>query len=234
MNSPRKSPPPSRREDDPTWSYGSLEGLDGDLGPWPKTSLAAGAPLPRFRSSLTLERTRFAGQLSDTSTVTVDVDHVSGLASLYRNDRHVQTAEMPVRFACGAVRIDVAANRYGMERIHLIGADGSRRRLDPAQGTPEYWRARLSRRHPGLGRALAVSAIVVLLINLALIAPQLLETVTHLPQWADHFAPVLSPIHLPAWANTALTTAAGLAGVERALTFRHHRLLDATTDGMTG
>ncbi|RDD84338.1 hypothetical protein DVZ84_35600 [Streptomyces parvulus] len=145
----------------------------------------------------------------------------------------MRTADMPVRFACGSVRVDVAASRFGMQRIHLVGADGSGRRLDPAPGTPEYWRARLSRRHPGVGRALAVGAVLVLLINLALIAPQLLETVTHLPQWADRFAPFVSPIGLPAWANTALTITAGLAGVERALTFRHHRLLDATTDGLT-
>ncbi|MEU6680304.1 hypothetical protein [Streptomyces sp. NPDC046925] len=234
MNSGHQPAAPGHRDEDPAWSFGSFPGLDGDPGTWSKTSPAPGAPLPRFRPSLTLERTRFTARLPDTSTVTVDVDHVAGLASLYRGARHVQTAEMPVRFACGADRIDVAASRYGMERIHLVGADGSRRRLDPAPGTPEYWRARLSRRHPGLGRALAVAAIVVPLANLTLIAPRLLATITQVPWWADHFAPFVSPIHPPAWANTALTITAGLAGVERALTFRHHRLLDAATDGMTG
>ncbi|MFJ8751951.1 hypothetical protein ACIREO_21865 [Streptomyces sp. NPDC102441] len=117
----------------------------------------------------------------------------------------MQTSEMPVRFALGTVRIDVAASRYGMRRNHLISADGSERRLDPAPGTPEYWRARLSRRHPDIGRTLAVGAIVVLATNLAL------------------FAPFVSPIRLPAWANTALTITTGLAGAERALAFRHHR-----------
>ncbi|MDL5206351.1 hypothetical protein [Streptomyces sp. ALI-76-A] len=119
-----------------------------------------------------------------------------------------------------------------MRRIHLIRADGSQRRLDPAPGTPEHWRAQLSRRHPGVGRALAACAVIVLMTNLLLLAPQLLDLVTHQPLWADRFPPFLSPSDLPAWANTVLTITAGLAGIERALTFRHHRLLDAETDGI--
>ena len=71
-----------------------------------------------------------------------------------------------------------------------------------------------------------------LTINLILLAPQLLELLTHLPLWADRFAPFASPIDLPAGVNTALTLIAGLAGIERALTVRHHRLLDAETDGI--
>lgn len=68
--------------------------------------------------------------------------------------------------------------------------------------------------------------------DLLLLAPQLLDLVTHQPLWADRFSPFLSPVHLPAGANTVLTIAAGLAGIERALTFRHHRLLDAEIDGI--
>jgi hypothetical protein len=72
----------------------------------------------------------------------------------------------------------------------------------------------------------------VLAVNLILLAPQLLEVVTHLQVWADRFGSFASPIDLPAPVNTALTVAAALAGIERALTFRHHRLLDAETDGI--
>ncbi|MDG4788968.1 hypothetical protein O7626_24070 [Micromonospora sp. WMMD1102] len=157
---------------------------------------------------------------------------MSGRASLYRNDRHVQTSDMPVRFPLGPDRIEVAASRYGMQRIHLVSADGSQRRLDPAPGTPEHWRTQLSRRYPGVGRALARFAVIVLTTNLVLLAPQLLEVVTHLPLWADRFAPFVSPVDLPGWANTVLTVAAGLAGTERALTFRRHRLLNAETDAI--
>ncbi|SHI67248.1 hypothetical protein SAMN05421803_101895 [Nocardiopsis flavescens] len=209
-----------------------LGGLDGDAGAWSAPDPAPGAPLPPFRPSLALERTRFAIGLDDASTATVDVDHTSGRASLYRDGRHVRTADMPVRFPVGTAGIEVAASRYGMQRIHLVGADGGPRRLEPAPGTPEHWRARLSRRHPGVGRALAVGAVVVLAVNLLLLAPQLLESATHLPLWADRLTPFVSPVDLPAWANTALTATAALAGIERALTFRHHRLLDAETDGI--
>ncbi|WP_275003801.1 hypothetical protein [Promicromonospora iranensis] len=211
-----------------------LDDFDGDSGTWSTPSPEPGSPLPPFRPSLSLERTRFSVDLPDASTATVDVDHISGRASLYRDDRHVRSADMPVRFPLGPDSIEVAASRYGMQRIHLVGANGSQRRLDPAPGTPEHWRAQLSRRHPGTGRALAAGAVLVLAVNLILLAPQLLEVVTHLPLWADRLVPFVSPIDLPASVNTALTIAAALAGIERALTFRHHRLLDAETDGLAG
>lgn len=220
---------PNRSGDD--WSDG-LDVFGGDAGAWSTSAPEPGAPLPPFRPSLSLERTRFTIGLSDGSTATVDVDHMSFRASLYVDDRHVRSADMPVRFPLGSQRIEVAASRYGMQRIHLISADGSERRLDPAPGTPEHWRAQLSRRYPRVGRALAAGAVIVLTVNLILLAPQLLEVVTHLPLWADRFSPFVSPVNLPAQVNTALTVAAALAGIERALTFRHHRLLDAETDGI--
>ncbi|MFJ1750609.1 hypothetical protein ACIOJD_30875 [Streptomyces sp. NPDC088116] len=71
-----------------------------------------------------------------------------------------------------------------------------------------------------------------LMINLLILAPQLLELVTHRPPWTDRTPSFVSPIDLPAWANTVLTITAGLAGIERAITFRHHRLLDAETGGI--
>lgn len=214
---------------------GGLDEVDGgalgDEG-WSTPAPAPGAPLPPFRRSLTLQRTRFSIGLSDASTATVDVDHLAGRASVYRDGRHLQTGDMPVRFPLGTEVLEVAASRYGMQRIHLIGTDGSERRLDPAPGTPEHWRAQLSRRHPRFGRALAAGAVVVLVVNLVLLAPQLLEAVSQLSLWTDRFRPFASPISLPAWANTALALAGALAGVERALTFRHHRLLDAETLGL--
>ncbi|MGW8526314.1 MULTISPECIES: hypothetical protein [Nocardiopsidaceae] len=214
--------------------FEGLEGLDGDAEAWSTPAPEPGSPLPPFRPSPSLQRTRFAIDLPDASTAAVDVDHMAGRASLYRDGRHVQTSDMPVRFPLGSDGIEVAASRYGMQRIHLISADGSRRRLDPAPGTPEHWRARLSRRHPEVGRALAACAVLVLTVNLILLAPQLLGAATHLPIWADRFTPFVSPIDLPAWANTILTVTTGLAGTERALTFRHHRLLDAEAEGLGG
>jgi hypothetical protein len=214
------------------YGFDGLDDLDGDAEVWSTPAPEPGSPLPPFRPSLALERTRFAVGLPDGSTATVDVDHTSGRASLYRDDRHVRTADMPVRFPLGPDSIEVASSRSGMQRIHLVSANGSERRLDPAPGTPEHWRAQLSRRHPGVGRALAAGAVLVLVVDLILLAPQLLEVVTHLPVWADRFGSFVSPISLPTQVNTALTIAAALAGIERALTFRHHRLLDAETDGL--
>ncbi len=211
---------------------GKFDDLGGDDGDGFTATPPPGAPLPPFRPSLSLQRTRFSMDLPDASTATVDVDHASGQASFYVDKRHVQSAEMPTRFALGEDRREVAATRYGMRKIHLVRADGSQRRLDPAPGTPEHWRARLDQHHPRLGRALAVGAVIALVVNLILLAPQLLEVVTHLSLWSDRFPVFVSPINLPAWTNTALTVIAALAGIERALTFRHHRLLDVETDGI--
>lgn len=213
---------------------GDLAGGDGlgGLGAWSESAPAPGAALPPFRPSLSLQRTRFSTDLEDGSTATVDVDHTEHRASLYVEGRHVRTAEMPTRFAVGDEGIEVAATRYGMSRIHLVGRDGAARRLDPAPGTPEHWRARLGARHPRVARMLAAGAVLVLVVNLVLLAPQLLEVLTHASVWADRFPSFVSPVDLPAWANTALTLTASLAALERALTFRHHRLLDVETDGI--
>ena len=205
----------------------------GDEGQWPPAP-QPGAPLPPFRPSLLLQRTRFAISLPDASVATVDVDHSAGLASLYRDDSHVQTAEMPAEFQLEHGRIEVAASRFGMEKIQLVAADGTSRQLDPAPGTPEHWRAQLSRRHPGVGRALAAVAVLVLVVNLMVLAPQLLDLLTHQAVWTDRFPPFDSPLDLPAWANTSLAVLGALAGVERALSLRNHWLLDVETAGMDG
>ncbi|NJQ04424.1 hypothetical protein [Streptomyces lonarensis] len=165
-----------REQDDALLGLEGLDRLEGALG---GTAPRPGAPLPRFRPSPSLQRTRFAIESADGATITVDVDHASQQASMYRNNQHVRTAEMPARFAVGHDRVEVAATRYGMQRIHLVRADGTQRRLDPAPGTPEHWRDQLSRRHPRVGRTLAAGAVIVLAVNLAVLAPQLLEAVSH-------------------------------------------------------
>ncbi|MBU7596243.1 hypothetical protein JGS22_000970 [Streptomyces sp. P38-E01] len=180
-----------------------------------------------------MQRTRFTADLADESIATVDIDHASGRASLYRNNRHVRTAEMPTGFTLGSERIEVAVSPYGMRRICLTRADGAQERLDPAPGTPEHWRERLSQRHPKVSRATAVGAVAVLVVNLVLLAPQLLEVVAHLSVRSDRFPPSVSPVSLPVWLNTILTVTAALAATERALTFRHHRIVDIETEGLS-
>ncbi|GAB3615926.1 hypothetical protein GCM10027416_04830 [Okibacterium endophyticum] len=107
--------------------FDGLEDLDGDAEAWSTPAPQPGSPLPPFRPSLALQRTRFSVDLPDASSSTVDVDHMSGRASLYRDERHVQTADLPVRFPLGSDSIEVAASRYGMQRIHLISANGRAR-----------------------------------------------------------------------------------------------------------
>lgn len=210
----------------------ALEGVDEYSGEWWGSSPDAGAELPPFRPSLSLRRTRFTADLADGSTATVDIDHAVGRASLYRDDRHERTAEMPTEFTLGSERIEVAASRYGMRRIQVIRADGTRQRLEPAPGTPEHWRERVSQRYPTMSRAFAAIAVAVLVVNLVLLAPQLLDVITHLPIWSDRFPSFVSPVDLPAWLNSILTVTAALAATERALTFRHHRILDIETEGL--
>lgn len=222
--------PDSQPPEDP-WVFAELD-EDSALTWGDSSDPAPAAELPRFRRSLSMQRTRFTGHLADESIATVDVDHASGRTSLYLNNRHERTADMPTQFTLGSERIEVAASRYGMRRIHLIRADGSHERLDPAAGTPERWRERLSQRHPKISRAIAVGAVSVLVVNLILLAPQVLELLTHLTIWPDRFPSFVSPVDLPGWVNTILTMTAALAATERALTFRHHRILDVETDGL--
>ncbi|MDT0446397.1 hypothetical protein [Streptomyces johnsoniae] len=40
-----------------------------------------------------------------------EIDHMSGRASLYRDDRQVRTSDMPVRFPLGSDSFGVAASR---------------------------------------------------------------------------------------------------------------------------
>jgi hypothetical protein len=56
--------------------------------------------------------------------------------------------------------------------------------------------------------------------------PQIIEQITHIPPIAENFGSFVSPIHLPAWANTSLVVASLVASTERALRLRYNRLLD--------
>ncbi|MCM8555423.1 hypothetical protein [Streptomyces sp. STCH 565 A] len=220
-------------DDQSPWAPWGLESAAGSSEEEWEATLAPGVELPPFRPSFSLQRTRFTAYLADESIATVDIDHTSGHASLYRNNRLERTAEMPTRFTLGSERIEVAASRYGMRRIHLIRADGTQEPLDPAPGTPEHWRRRFSQRHPKVSHATAVGAVAVLIVDLILLAPQLLEVLTHLSIWSDRFPSFVSPVLLPVWFNAILGVAAALAATERALTLRHHRILDIETDELS-
>lgn len=162
---------------------------------------------------------------------TVEVDHGSddGSPELYVDGWWQARAEAPASFPVPGGVIEVDVSMYGMKRVHLIGDDGVERRLPPVPGTLEELRGRLHRRRPGLSRAIAWTAIAILVVNLVLAAPQALELVTSLPRVAELVGTYTSPVQLPAWLNTGLLLAGVVAAVERTLTLRRNRILDAET-----
>jgi len=96
-------------------------------------------------------------------------------------------------------------------------------------GTLEHRRARLARRRPGVSRAIAVTAVLILAVNLVLAVPQGLELITAQPRIAELVGTFTSPVSLPAWLNATLLVAGALAATERLLTLRRNRVLDAET-----
>ncbi|MEV1291984.1 hypothetical protein [Pseudonocardia sp. NPDC049635] len=139
------------------------------------------------------------------------------------------TTDLPGCLPVPGGRIDVDAGLYGTTRIHLVPDSGPERRLGPVPGTLEHRRARLAGRRPGVSRAIAVTAVLVLAVNLVLAAPHALELVTSQPRVAELVGTFTSPVSLPGWLNTALLVAGALAAVERVLTLRRNRVLDAET-----
>ncbi|BBG03889.1 MULTISPECIES: hypothetical protein [Pseudonocardia] len=150
-------------------------------------------------------------------------------ARLYRDGQRIGAAEMPAGFTVPGGRIEVDAGLYGVTRVHLVTPDGRERRLAPAPGTLEHRRAVLTRDHPRLSRRIAVTAVVILLVNLVLAVPAGIEMVTSIPQVAERFGTFTSPVVLPGWLLGTLTVAGVVAAVERAVTWRYNRIVDAET-----
>lgn len=150
-------------------------------------------------------------------------------ARLYRDGQRTSMAKMPAGFTIPGGKIEVDAGLYGVTRVHLVTPDGRERRLAPAPGTLEYRRAVLTRDHPRLSRRIAVTAVVILLVNLVLAVPAGIEMVTSIPQVAERFGTFTSPVVLPGWLLGTLTVAGVVAAVERAVTWRYNRIVDAET-----
>lgn len=142
---------------------------------------------------------------------------------LYRDGRldRVQRGKARFELEDGA-RIEAAMSTYGLRRAHLVLPDGTERRLDPAPGTAERWRADLERDHPTASRRLAYVSWTVLVVALVLQVPQLLALGSVLTGWYEF----TSPVTLPGWLDTVLSVGGTLAGIERALRLRYHWLLD--------
>lgn len=149
--------------------------------------------------------------------------------ALYADGAQQYVADLPAAFPVPGGVIEVATNLYGLTRMHVIEEQGGERTLRPHPRSLEGLRARFDRRFPTASRLLGASAVLVLLISLAVTIPQLLELVTTWEIVAERVGTVTSPIQLPTWANTSVLVAGMVAATERALTLRHHWLIDADT-----
>lgn len=152
-------------------------------------------------------------------------------AALYRDGVQLYRAKLPVAFPVPGGVIEVAKSASGLKRMHYVTGDGRERMLRPHPRSHEGLRARFGQRFPRVSGALGVLAVAVLVVGLAVALPKTLEVVTHSPIIAQNVGRFVSPIRLPQWANISLGVAGALAAVERALTLRHHWLLDMKTSG---
>lgn len=149
--------------------------------------------------------------------------------ALFRDGIQTHRADAPAAFPVPGGVIEVATSMYGLTRMHYVSEDGTERPLLPHPHSGEGLRARFGQRFPGVSKAVGVAAVLVLLVGLVVAVPQVAEFVTSIDLVADRVGTFTSPIRLPAWANTALLVAGVVAATERALTLRHHWLIDADT-----
>lgn len=147
-------------------------------------------------------------------------------AALYRDGVQILQSNVPSVFSVPGGAIEVATSMYGLRRMHYIPHDGPELVLRPDPLAPEGLRASFARSFPRLSATFNRAAMVVIVVGVIVAVPQSLETISRLDIIADQFGVFPSPLRLPDWLNGIVATATVVAGVERALTLRSHRLLD--------
>ena len=194
-----------------------------------------GHALPRYHWWQLFSRSLFhlhlAGAGGAPQTWSVDVRHGGDSdgevrAQLYLDGVNQARSKLPAAFPVPGGTIEVVASGFGLRRCHYVTYDGSERQLMPDPASAEGRRARLERTNPGLSRAIGIASVTVLAVALVLAVPQVIEQITQLPPIAERIGTFSSPVHLPAWANTALLLATLVASTERALRLRYNRILD--------
>lgn len=200
-----------------------------------KVKAGDGHALPRYRWWQLFSRSLFhlhlAGAGGAPQTWSVDVRHGGDSdgevrAQLYLDGVNQARSKLPAAFPVPGGTIEVVASGFGLRRCHYVTYDGSERQLMPDPASAEGRRARLERTNPGLSRAIGIASVTVLAVALVLAVPQVIEQITQLPPIAERIGTFSSPVHLPAWANTALLLATLVASTERALRLRYNRILD--------
>jgi hypothetical protein len=193
-----------------------------------------GSPLQRYRPWQLFARSLFGIDLEDrtgTHLYEVDVRHTADSttrrspASLYRDGVQIHRANLPVTFPVPGGVIEVATNQYGLKRMHYLRDDGTEHVLRPDPRSQEGLRARFGDRFPRTSAVLGAVAVVVLLAVLAVGLLHGAETLTRVEIVAQHVGTFTSPIHLTGWMTVALPVAGLVAGLERAMTLRHHWLI---------
>lgn len=191
-----------------------------------------GSPLKPYRWWQPLYRSMFSTELAEDGRhpqrYEVDIDFFDERSRvfLYRDGIQSAVSKLPAAFPVPGGHIEVATSTFGLRRMHLVDELGNERVLTPHPRSGEGWRAALAQRHPTLSGALGITAVIVLLGSFAVGLPQLAQTVSEIDIIADNLGTFTSPIDLPAWLNTTLLVASIVASIERALTLRHHWLVD--------
>jgi hypothetical protein len=218
----------------------------GGLGSWRERRAArrvkpgTGRPLPRFRWWQSLSRSLFYLRLTTKAgepiEYAVDVRHSGDsetgevMAELYRDGAHHARSKVPAAFAVEGGTIEVATSTFGLKRCHYVTADGRQQQLVPDPRSAEGRRSSFDRTHPALSRFIGRVTLVVAILGLAMLIPQLIDTLSQIPPIADTVGTFASPITLSAWQNIAITIITGAASTERALRLRYHWLLDGITE----
>ncbi|MDO5494143.1 MAG: hypothetical protein Q4G64_00335 [bacterium] len=179
-----------------------------------------------YRSLFSLE---IPAEDGSTHTYTVDIDYLDWDGRLYRDGIQHAVATLPATFPVEGGGIEVALSTFGTRRVHYVLTSGEEHQLQPHPKSAEGRRASFDRRHPLASRLIGWAAIAILILGLVVLAPQLLEVITRMDWVAENIGTFTSPIQLNPALNTALTAASVAAGIERALMFRNHWLLDADT-----
>lgn len=162
----------------------------------------------------------------------VDVRHWQNQSSgevkahLYLDGRQHAQSKLPAAFPVPGGTVEVRMSAFGLKRCHYVTAKGAEHQLVPDRDSAEGRRAHFDRAHPALSRWIGFLSSIVLVIALALLISQLIETVTQVEPVAQRIGTFTSPIDLPVWLNITIGAGAAAASMERALRLRYSWLLD--------
>lgn len=192
-----------------------------------------GRPLKRFRWWQSLSRSLFYLRLDD-AVYAIDVKHggdesgeVTGY--LYLDGRLSAKSKLPAAFPVPGGVIEVAASSFGLKRCHYVTPDGLERQLEPDPASAEGRRGSFDRAHPVASRVVGGISFIVVLVGLAILLPQLAETLSEIPPIAERWGTFTSPILLSTLGNAAVAMVTIAASTERALRLRYHWLLDGSS-----